>query len=133
MLGRLALAEDLDRCAGRGPGRPRGDHDQGAAAVGDHAAVEPVQRVADHRRVQDLLDGDRVAEQGVGVVLGVLARRHLDLGQLGAGGAELVHVAPGGQGVLGGGGQPEGASKPSRAPALAPRRGGGCERGGRPG
>ena len=47
----------------------------------------------------DLLDGHDVAQEGVGVVLGVQRRRHLDLGQLLGGRAELVAVAGRGQGV----------------------------------
>ena len=51
VLERLAVAEELHAPAARGRARPRGDdHDERAAAVGDHAAVEPVERVADHRR-----------------------------------------------------------------------------------
>ncbi len=54
---------------------------------------------ADDRRGDDVLHGDDLLEEGVGVVLGVFRRRHLDLGQLLARGAELVHVSLRGQGV----------------------------------
>ena len=56
ILRRLAGAEDPDRlllAVTRDVGR--GDHDR-AAAVGDHAALEQVQRVRDHARLQHVLD-----------------------------------------------------------------------------
>ena len=61
-----------------------------------------MQRVGDDRRREHLIDRDRVAEEGVGVVLRVQRGGDLDLGQLGAGRAVLVHVPPRGQRVLGG-------------------------------
>ena len=54
----------------------------GAAAVGDDAAVEPMQRIGDHRRVHHLLDRDHVAQHRVRVVLRVVRGRDLDPGEL---------------------------------------------------
>ncbi len=93
VLGRLAGAEDLDL----GPFQAlrhlgAGDDDR-AAAVADHAAIEPVQRVGDHRRVDDLLDRDDVAQHRMRVVLGMMRSGDLDPGELLAGRAVLVHVA----------------------------------------
>ena len=68
-------------------------HDQRAAAIGHHTAIEPVQRVGHHRRGQHVVHRQHLAQQGVGVVLGVVRGRHLDPGQLRTGGAVLVHVA----------------------------------------
>jgi len=68
-------------------------HDQRAAAVGDDAAIHPVQRIGNHRRVEHVLDGDDLAQHRVLVVLRVMGCRDLDPGQLLAGGAELMHVA----------------------------------------
>ena len=60
VLRRLAVAEHLHaRARSRSAGDLGRDDDQRAAAVGDHAAVEAVQRIADHRRLEHLLDGDR--------------------------------------------------------------------------
>src|SRR5690606_17331858 len=103
-LGSLARADDLHLRTVQALGDFRRGDDQRAAAVGDHAAVQTVQRVGDHRRVQHVLDGDHVTQHGVLVPLGVVAGRHLDPGQLLAGGAVLVHVARGahGVGVVGG-------------------------------
>ena len=81
------------------------DDDERTAAVGDDAAVEAVERVGDDRRREHLLDRHRVAEEGVGVVLRVQRGGDLDLGQLGARRAELVHVPSRGQRVLGGDGR----------------------------
>src|SRR3546814_18711681 len=58
------------------------DHDDRAAAVGDHAAVQAVQRVADHRGLHHLFDGDRLGQEGIGVELGVVRCRDLDIGQM---------------------------------------------------
>ena len=68
--------------------------DEGAAAIGDHAAVQQVQRCRDHRRGQHVLDGDGVAIEGQRVQRRVAARGHRDLGELLGGRAVLVHVAP---------------------------------------
>ncbi len=80
--GPLQAARDL---------RPRDD--QRAAAVADHAAVEPVQRIGDDRRIQHVLHRDQLAQHRVWVVLRMVRRGHLDPRQLLGGGAELVHVA----------------------------------------
>jgi hypothetical protein len=100
VLDRLAGAEHVHAGTLEALGHLRArDHD-GAAAVGDDAAVEPVQRIGDDRRVDDLLHRDDVAQQRVGIVLGVLGGGDLDPGQLRAGRAVLVHVAHGGHRVL---------------------------------
>ena len=70
----------------------RGD-DQRAAAIGDDAAIHPVQRIGNHRRVQHVLDGDDVLQHGMRIVLRVMRGRDLDPGQLLAGGAVVVHMA----------------------------------------
>ena len=59
-----------------------------------------MQRIGDERRGEDLVDGDDVAHERVLVVLGVQRRRDLDLGQLRARRAELVHVALRGECVV---------------------------------
>src|SRR5258706_15692587 len=41
-------------------------HDQRAAAVTYDAAVEPMQRIGNHRRIEHVLDGDDLAQHGVG-------------------------------------------------------------------
>ena len=87
-LGPLELGRDLGR-----------HHDDGAAAVGDDAAIQAMQRVGDHRRVHDFLDRDHVAQQSMLVVLRVMRGRDLDPGKLLGGRAELVHVAHGAHGV----------------------------------
>lgn len=68
-------------------------------AVGDDAAVEAMQRIADHWRVDYLFDGHRLGQQRVRVVLRVNRRGHLDLGELLARGAKLIHVSPSGKRV----------------------------------
>ena len=77
-----------------------------AAAVGDHAAFEQVQRVGDDPRFEHVLDGDFVdldelevghRLDGFWVAHGVLARGDGDLGELLGRGAVLVHVAVGDQ------------------------------------
>ncbi len=72
----------------------RGD-DQRAAAIGDDAAIHPVQRIRNHRRVQHVLDGDDVLQHRVRIVLRVMGGRDLDPGQLFACRAVVVHVAHG--------------------------------------
>ena len=58
---RAARAEHVDRRLREVLGPLGRRHDERAAAVGDHAAVEQVQRVGDHPRVEHVVDGDRVA------------------------------------------------------------------------
>ena len=65
VLGGLAVAEDLDRPAGQVRATSGLTTTTRAAAVGHHAAVQPMQRGADHRRVEHLLDGHGLAEQRV--------------------------------------------------------------------
>ncbi len=72
------------------------EHD-GAAAVGHQAAVAHGERAGNGPRGQHLIDGERVAHEGLGVLLRPGARGHGHLGQLGARGAKLVHMARGGQ------------------------------------
>ena len=108
VLGRFAGADDLHLRALQALGDLGPRDDERAAAVADDAAVEPMQRVGDHRRVDDVLDGDDVAQHGVRVVLGVMRGGDLDPGELLAGRAELVHVAHGAHGVHVGGGRPVG-------------------------
>ena len=69
-----------------------GGEDDAAAAVGDHAAVELVQRIGDEPRRQHVVDGDRVAVHRVGIAGRVLARLHRDRRELLGRGAVLVHV-----------------------------------------
>ena len=93
MLGRFAGAEDLDL----GPFEAlcdfgAGDNDR-PAAVADHAAIEPVQRVGDHRRVDDILDRDDVAQHRMRIVLRVVRGGDFDPSELFAGRPVLVHVA----------------------------------------
>jgi hypothetical protein len=59
------------------------------------------ERVRDHLRSLDVLDGDRVPVIGVGVQRGVVTCRDGDLRQLLHRGPEFVHVTPGRHGVLG--------------------------------
>ena len=107
-LERFAGAEDADEGAGEGFCGGGGGDDEGAAAVADDAAVESVEGVGDHGGGEDVVDGDDVAEHGVGVVLGVVAGGDLDPGELFAGGSELVHVAHGAEAVHVGGDGSEG-------------------------
>ena len=85
-----------------------GDDDR-AAAIGDHAAFEQVQRVRDHARIHHVVDGGLADVEelevvhglhGLGVAHRVMARRGGDLGELFAGRAELEHVPPGGHRVV---------------------------------
>ncbi len=74
-------------------------HDECAAAVRDDAAVEPVERIGHHRRVDDFLDGHDLRQHRMRIVLRVMRGRDLDPGELLAGGAVLVHVAHRAHGV----------------------------------
>ena len=56
--------------------------DQRAAAIGDEAALEQVERVGDHPRFEHVLHGDRVAEAGARVPRRPLALHHGDHGEL---------------------------------------------------
>ena len=87
-----------------------GGDDDGAAAVGDHAAFEEVEGVGDDAGVPDILGGDltRAAEAEVGhgldglrVADGVGAGGDGDGGELVLGGAVLVHVALLDHGIVG--------------------------------
>ena len=100
VLDRLACTQEAHARPLEAPGDLRFHHHDGTAAVADDAAVEPAQGIGDHRRVDHVLDGDHLAQHGVGVVLSVARGGHLDPGELGAGRPELVHVPHGGHGVL---------------------------------
>src|SRR5690606_37413851 len=78
-----------------------GGHDDGAAAVADHAAVKAAHRVGDDRRLHDFLEADGLAVHGVGVVAGVLGGGNADPRDLLERGAELVHVTLHHHAVLG--------------------------------
>ena len=69
-----------------------GREDDAAAAVGDHAAVELVQRVGDELRAEHVVDRDRVAVHRVRVAARVLAGLHRDRRELLGRRAVLVHV-----------------------------------------
>ena len=92
VLGRLAVAQDLDAPGPDGLGDLGRGHHHRSPAVGDHTAVEPVERIGHERRREHVLHRDGVGQVGVGVVLRVLGRRHLDPRQLLGSGPELVHV-----------------------------------------
>ena len=100
MRARLGRAQDIDRFLRQVTCAFRGRDDQRAAAVRDHAAVQQVQRRRHHARGQHVVHGDRIAELGGRIERGMAARGHRDLGQLLAGGAELVHVPLRGQCVV---------------------------------
>ncbi len=91
-LDRLAGADDADQRPRQAPRHLRARQHQCAAAVADHAAVEPVQRIGDHGRAQNILDRHQLAQHGVRIVPGVVGGGDLDPGELLAGGAELMHV-----------------------------------------
>ena len=76
-----------------------------------------MQRIADHPRTDDLVDGDDIRKERVRVVLRVARRRDLDPRELLAGGAELVHVPLGDERVLAhrSGGAPQPLELPTRA------------------
>ena len=99
MLHRFAGADDLHQRTLELFGDLRLDDDESATAVADDAAVKPVQRIGDHRRVDHVLDGDDVGQHGIRIVARVMRSRDLDPGELFAGGAVLMHVAHGAHGV----------------------------------
>ena len=72
-----------------------------AAAVGLQRAIEQAERIDDVSRCLVIGDGHRLAHGRVLVQARVLAGRHRDMRQVFAGGAELVHVALRGEGVIG--------------------------------
>lgn len=92
-----------------------GDEQDRAAAVGADAAVQFGERIGDHRAVEDLVDGDRIAVHGVRVGRRVGARLDGHLGQLLQSRAVLVHMAAGGHGVFGDQGVPVGGLELERA------------------
>ena len=88
----LPRAHHLHQRPLQAAGDLRRDDDQRAAAVRDHAAVQPVQRRGDQRRSHHLLHRHHVPQHGVLVVLGVVGGGDLHPGELLGGRAELVHV-----------------------------------------
>ena len=98
---RLRLSEDRDARTFEVAGHLGAHDDDCGATVGDDAAVEAVQRRADHGGLEHFVHRDRGAQERVGVVLRMERRRHLHLGQLGTGRAELEHVPLGRQRVPG--------------------------------
>ena len=99
MLHRLAGADDLDQRPLELFGDLRANNDNRAAAVADDAAIEPMQRGSDHRRVHHVLDGHYLGQHGVRIVLRVMRGGDFDPGELLARGAVLVHVAHRAHGV----------------------------------
>ena len=68
----LPGTDDTDRLLDRVPGAGGAGDDECAAPVGHQAAVEAVERVADHPRGEHVFDGQRVATHALG-----LSRAHL--------------------------------------------------------
>ena len=89
----LAGAEQVDGLRREILGAVGGGQDQGAAAVGDEAAHQQAERVGDHPRAQDVLDGDRVAEGGARVFRRPFALHDRHHRQLLLGDAVGLHVA----------------------------------------
>src|SRR5262249_40900710 len=92
VLGRLTGADDLHLGALELFRDLRADDDDGAATIADDAAIETVQGIGDHRRIDDILDRDDVAQHRMRIVLRVMRSRDLDPSELLAGRAVLVHV-----------------------------------------
>ena len=91
----VAAAEHIGRrLLQRLRARSRRHHDR-AAAVGDEAAVAHRERMADHARLQHVLDGERLLLPGGRIELRPLPRRDRDRGEVLARGAVLMHVARG--------------------------------------
>src|SRR6266702_5366732 len=103
-LHRLAMADQPHQRLLQALGNLGRRYDQRAAAIGDDAAVEPMQGIRDHRGIDHILDGDDVLEHRVRIVLRVMRGRDLDPGELLAGGAIVVHVTHGAHaiGIVGG-------------------------------
>ena len=76
------------------------DDDDGAAGVGDQAAVEEVEGVGDPARREHVVDGDRIAHHRLRVEDRPLASGDGDLGELLVGGSVLVHVPHAGHRVV---------------------------------
>src|SRR5713226_3361389 len=68
-------------------------YQHGASTVADDTAVEQVQGVGNHARVEHILHGDRLAVHGKRIEAGMPARYDGDFGELFRSGAVLVHVA----------------------------------------
>ena len=89
----LSGSADVDRGPAQvaspvGPGQH-----QGAATVGDQAAHQQPERVADHPGVQHVVDRDRIAETGTGIETGPFALHDRDHRQRLLGQGVLLHVA----------------------------------------
>src|ERR1700723_1484181 len=54
------------------PGNLRIDDDQRAAAITDHATIQEVQRIGDHRRIHNVLNSHDVAQHCIRVMLGMV-------------------------------------------------------------
>ena len=92
-LDALAGAENVDRLVRKILGAVGAGEDQGAAAIGDEAALQDAERVSDHFRVEHVLDGDRLLHRGARILRRPLALRHGDHGDLLMGDAVRLHVA----------------------------------------
>ena len=99
MLHRFASSDDLHQRPVQPLGDLRPHHDDRAAAIADDAAIKPVQRIGNQRRIEHILDGDDVRQHGVRIVLGMMRRGDLDPGKLRGCGAVIVHVPHGAHGV----------------------------------
>ena len=71
----------------------RAGQNQRAAAVGDEAAHQHAIRPGDHRRVQHVVDGDRILEAGARILCGPLTLDDRHHGQVFLGHAVGLHVA----------------------------------------
>ena len=100
MRERVGRAEDVGRRLAQIAGPLVRRDDARRAAVGDHAAVEHVQRVGDEARRQHVVDGDRIAVLRQRVDRRVIAHRDGDLGQLLRRRAVVVLVTSGGQRIV---------------------------------
>ena len=89
----VRAAADIHRLLAQVPGPfGRGD-DGGHGAVGLHGVVEQAERVADHARVEILVERQRVRPDGGRASDGVLALRDAHLGQMLTLGPVELHVA----------------------------------------
>ena len=96
---RLAAAQHIGRRLLERAGALGGRDDDGATAVGDEAAIAHGEGMAHHARGQHALDGQRLLLPRGRIEQRPLARGYRHGRQLLARGAELVHVARGGERV----------------------------------
>ena len=99
MRERVRRAEDVRGWLGQVARPLLGRHHAGGATIGDHAAVEEVQRIGDQSRREHVIDRDRIAVLRQRVHGCVITHRHRDLCELLRGRPELVHVSSRGEGV----------------------------------